>query len=90
MEIPRQEVVDFGLRMAGDDALEDGAEIDMRIDAAQLGGFDERGDDAPIPAALVMTGILVYCDGRFTQVIEGAEPDIRNRPLRTATAMLRG
>jgi hypothetical protein len=41
---------------AQDDAGEDIGEICLRIDAAQLAGFDERGEGRPVFGAQVMAG----------------------------------
>ena len=42
--------------MSGDNDAERVGEPGVRIDAAQLAGFDQRGDDGPVLGASVMTG----------------------------------
>jgi hypothetical protein len=42
--------------MAVDDLGERVGEIDVRIDAVELAGFDQRGDDRPVFSAAVGTG----------------------------------
>ena len=46
----------MALRMAGDDAGDDVGEVDVRVDAVELRGFDERGDRRPVLATAVGTG----------------------------------
>lgn len=42
--------------MAVDDPGDDVGEIGVRLDSAELAGFDERGDDGPVFAAAVGAG----------------------------------
>jgi hypothetical protein len=42
--------------MAVDDLGERVGEIDVRIDAVELAGFDQRGDDSPVFSAAVGAG----------------------------------
>jgi hypothetical protein len=53
---PRQQVVDLTIEMAVDDPGDDVGEIGLRLDSAELAGFDERGDDGPVLAAAVGAG----------------------------------
>ena len=42
--------------MSADDPGDDVGEIGVRLDAVELGGFDERGDDGPMLGAAVGAG----------------------------------
>jgi hypothetical protein len=53
---PGREIVDLAIEMAVDDLGERAGEIGLRIDAAELAGLDERGDDRPVFSAAVGTG----------------------------------
>ena len=53
---PGQKFVDAGLRMAVDDPGEDVGEVGLRVDAVELAGLDERGDDGPVLSAAVGAG----------------------------------
>lgn len=53
---PWQELVDPGLRMAGNDALEGIGQVGVRVHVVQAAGADERGDDRPMLAAAVGAG----------------------------------
>src|ERR1041385_8309904 len=46
--VPGQEIVEPGLRVTVDDAADDVGQIAMRLDAEQLAGLDQRGDDCPM------------------------------------------
>lgn len=39
--------------MVVDDACDDVREVDLRVDAVELAGLDERGDDGPVFGAAV-------------------------------------
>lgn len=53
---PRQQFVDLAVRVAIDDPGDDVGEICVRLDANELAGFDQRGDDGPVFAATVRAG----------------------------------
>jgi hypothetical protein len=53
---PGHELVDLAGVVAVDEAAEDVGEIGLGIDHVELAGLDERGDDAPVDAALVGAG----------------------------------
>ena len=53
---PGQELIDFGVGMAIDDAVEDVGQVGQWFDIIEFGGFDERGDDAPVASPRVMAG----------------------------------
>ena len=62
--------------MAVDDAGDDVGEVGLRIDAVELAGLDQRGDDGPVLAAAVGAGeegILAVQrerpDGAFDDVV---------------------
>jgi hypothetical protein len=61
--------------MAVDDLGEDVGEIGVRIDAAQLAGFDQRRDYGPVLAAAVGTGeegVLAAEGDRANGTLDGA------------------
>ena len=53
---PGHEVVEFAGEMAVDDLREDVGHIGLRIDAVDLAGLDERGDDRPVLSPAVRAG----------------------------------
>jgi hypothetical protein len=53
---PRQQIVDPAVRVAVDDLGEDVGEIAERLDAVELAGLDQRGDDGPVLGATVGAG----------------------------------
>jgi hypothetical protein len=55
---PWQEIVDLAIEMAVDDLGERVGEIDVRIDAVELAGFNQRGDDRPVFSAAVMYTLI--------------------------------
>jgi len=42
--------------MALDDQRDDGGHVGLGIDAVELAGFDQRGDDGPVAGAAVRAG----------------------------------
>ncbi len=50
---PGQELVDAAIGMAVDDPGEDVGEVTERLDAVELAGLDQRGDDGPVLGAAV-------------------------------------
>jgi hypothetical protein len=54
--VPRHEFVDAALLVAVDERREGSGEVVLRIDVVELRGLYQRSDDAPVAAALVMTG----------------------------------
>ena len=52
---PGQQLVEL-FEMAVDDLGEDVGEVGVRIDAVELAGLDQRGDDRPVLAAAVGAG----------------------------------
>ena len=76
--------------MAIDDAGDDGAEIGVRIDAVQLAGLDERGDDGPVPSAAVGTGeerIFArqrqWTDRAFNGVVVDLDRSVTGKPAKS-------
>ena len=53
---PWQQIVDLAVEMAVDDLGEHVGEIGVRIDAVELAGLDQRGDDRPVFPAAVGAG----------------------------------
>lgn len=51
-----QQFIDAAVGTAADDPGCDVGEIGVRLDAVELGGFDERGDDGPMLRAAVGAG----------------------------------
>jgi len=49
----------LAVEMAVDDFGERVGEIGLRIDARQLAGLDQRGDDGPVLAAFVRSDVMV-------------------------------
>jgi hypothetical protein len=45
--------------MAVDDACDDVGEVSLRVDAVQLAGLDERGEDRPVLAAAVRCDLMM-------------------------------
>src|SRR5665213_2050046 len=45
---PWQEIVDLAVGMVVDDPGDDVGEVGLGLDAAELAGLDERGDDGPV------------------------------------------
>src|SRR5258706_12782902 len=52
-EVPWHEFVEAAGEMAIGELGEDVDEVGLRIDAVELGGLDQRGDDAPVLAPSV-------------------------------------
>ena len=50
---PGQKIVDLAIRVAADDPGQVIDEVTERLDAVELAGLDERGDDGPVPGAAV-------------------------------------
>ena len=55
--------------MAPDDAGDDVGEVGLRVDAVQLAGLDERGEDRPVLGAAVGAG------EESVLAVEGEGPD---------------
>ena len=53
---PGQEFVDTAVEMSVDDFGDGVGEVGVGIDAGELAGFDQRGDDGPVVAATVRAG----------------------------------
>ena len=53
---PGQELVDAAVGVAVDDAGDDVGEVGVRLDADELAGLDQRGDDRPVLGAAVGAG----------------------------------
>ncbi len=53
---PGQEFVEAAVRVAIDDSGDDVSEVGLRLDADQLAGLDEGGEDGPVLGAGVRTG----------------------------------
>ena len=64
-----EQIIDRICIAAQDDTGEDIGELGLRVDAAQLAGFDEAGEGCPVFGPQIMT-----CEhGIFT--LEGKRPD---------------
>ena len=50
---PWQQIVDLAVRVTVDDLCDDVGEVDVRFDAREFAGLDQRGDDGPMLAAAV-------------------------------------
>jgi hypothetical protein len=48
---PRKNIVDLAVGIAVDDLGQDVGQVELRIDAAEFAGLDQRGDDRPISAS---------------------------------------
>ena len=48
-----QQIVDLAVRVTVDDLCDDVGEVDVRFDAREFAGLDQRGDDGPMLAAAV-------------------------------------
>lgn len=55
LKVPGEQVVDAVFRMALGDGFECRLQVGERLHAVDLCGFDQRGDAAPGPAALIVT-----------------------------------
>jgi len=53
---PWQQLVDLTVRVTADDLCDDVGEVEVRFDARELAGLDQRGDDGPMLAAAVGAG----------------------------------
>jgi hypothetical protein len=53
---PGHELVDLAGKVAVDEAAEDVGEVAVGVDRIELAGLDQRGDDAPVDAALIGAG----------------------------------
>ena len=81
-EVPWHEVVDFAGGMIGD-AVEDGCEPRLRVDAIQFGGFDECvGDGSGFSAVLRPHEEVVFsakrdgAHGAFGAVVVDLQPPV--------------
>ena len=74
---PRHEFADAVRRMAVGQFFERLRQPSMRIDAAELAVFDERGDHRPVVAAFVGTGK----QGIFAIQCEGVDRRAKRTPL---------
>ena len=63
---PWQEIVDLAVEMTIDDLGYDVGEVGLGIDAVELAGLDQRGDDCPVFATAIGTSkecvLAVQCD----------------------------
>ena len=66
-KVPRKQFVDVALLVACNDGAECCGQPGVGIDAVELAGFDQRGDDGPVLGTGIMTGkervLPVQCDG---------------------------
>lgn len=56
---PRQEIIDLAVGVVIDDACEGMDQISKRVDAVELAGFDERGDDGPVLCTTVRRDLMM-------------------------------
>jgi hypothetical protein len=56
---PGHEVVDPAGGVAVDQAGEGGGQVGLGVDGVELAGLDQRGDDAPVDAALVRRDLMM-------------------------------
>src|SRR5918993_2744947 len=76
---PGQELVEAAVRVAAGDRLEGGGQVGGWLDAVHLGGLDQRGDAAPVPGTLVVTGeerVLACEDQRPDAVLDRVGVDL--------------
>ena len=87
LPIPRQEFDDTIVWMVGD-AGEDVAEVGFRVDAVELGGFDERVHGGSSFAAAIGAGeeIIFPADGDAAQYSACGFSPSRAGPTRSPTA----
>jgi hypothetical protein len=53
-EIPRQQLIDLGVAMTGDQSLDRGLHVGERLNAIELAGGDERGQASPVLGSFVV------------------------------------
>ena len=78
----RRQFIDAAVGMSADDPGDDVGEIGVRLDAVELGGFDERGDDGPMLRAAVGAGeerILAGQGQRPVRALDGVGQFRRSR-----------
>jgi hypothetical protein len=56
---PRQQIIEAGVEVAGNDAAQHVGKISLRIHPAQFAGFDQRGDDRPVLAPAIRSGFMM-------------------------------
>ena len=90
---PGQKVVELVLRVTGDDAGDDVGEVCLRVDAVELGGFDDRSDGRPVLTAAIGTSeerILAIqrtgTDGAFNDVGVDLDPAVVEKARQTRPA----
>jgi hypothetical protein len=65
--------------MPVDEAAEDVGEIGLGVDRVELAGLDQRGDDAPVDAALIGAGeqrVLAIERDRADRALDGVGIDL--------------
>src|SRR5712691_12207749 len=56
LPVPWEQFIEAVDRVAGDELLQNVAEVGKGLDLVELGGLDQRGDDRPAPGAAIGTG----------------------------------